>query len=70
MDTPSSMNSHRVISQRLLSNNTVYTIIKEDLDLKMYHRIKGQKLTEADHEKRNDILTCLFSKRYRLNMMN
>ena len=45
--------SPRAIAQRLgVSKNTVYRIIKEDLDLKMYHRIKGQNLTEGDHEKR------------------
>ena len=45
--------SPRDITQRLgVSKNTVYRIIKSDLDLKMYHRIKGQKLSAADHEKR------------------
>ena len=45
--------SPREIAQRLgISKNTVYRIIKHDLDLKMYHRIKGQNLSESDHEKR------------------
>ena len=45
--------SPRDIAQRLgVSKNTVYRIIKSDLDLKMYHRIIGQKLSAADHEKR------------------
>ena len=45
--------SPREIAQRLgVSKNTVYRIIKNDLDLKMYHRVKGQKLSSADHEKR------------------
>ena len=45
--------SPRAIAQQLgVSKNTVYRIIKEDLDLKMFHRVKGQSLTEIDHEKR------------------
>ena len=36
--------SPRVIAQRLgISKNSVYRIIKSDLDLKMFHRVKGQK---------------------------
>ena len=45
--------SPREIAQRLgISIHSVYRIIKQDLDLKLYHRVKGQKLTESDHEKR------------------
>ena len=45
--------SPRMIAQRLgVSKNTIYRIIKTDLDLTMFHRVKGQSLTEVDHEKR------------------
>ena len=45
--------SPREIAQRLnISKNSVYRIIKSDLDLKMFHRVKGQNLKPGDHEKR------------------
>ena len=45
--------SPREIAIRLgISKNSVYRIIKFDLDLTMFHRVKGQKLSETDHEKR------------------
>ena len=45
--------SPRVIAQRLgISKASVYRIIKVDLDLTLFHRVKGQKLTEVDHQKR------------------
>ena len=45
--------SPRVIAQRLgISKDSVYSIIKNDLNLNLYHRVKGQKLTVGDHEKR------------------
>ena len=45
--------SPREIAQKLgISKNSVYRIVRFDLDLKMFHRVKGQHLTELDHEKR------------------
>ena len=55
--------SPRMIALRLgVSKDTIYRIIHQDLDLKMYHRVKGQSLTEADHEKR--IVRCKRMLRY------
>ena len=45
--------SPRAIAIKLgISKNSVYRIAKKDLDLNMFHRVKGQKLTESDHQKR------------------
>ena len=45
--------SPREIAQRLgISKDSVNRIVKHDLDLKMYHRVKDQQLKEDDHEKR------------------
>ena len=45
--------SPREIAQRLgISKDSVNRIVKHDLNLKMYHRVKGQQLKEGDHEKR------------------
>ena len=45
--------SPRAIAQRLgISKNSVYRIVKSDLDLSMFHRVKGQKLSASDHQKR------------------
>ena len=45
--------SPREIAQKLgISKNSVYRIVRFDLDLKMFHRVKGQHLTELDHEMR------------------
>ena len=43
----------RAIAQRLgISKDSVYRIIKCDLNLNMFHRVKGQNLKTGDHEKR------------------
>ena len=55
--------SPRLIAQRLgVSKNSVYRIMKIDLDLRMFHRIKGQNLTGIDHEKR--LVRCKRMLRY------
>ena len=45
--------SPRAIAIKLgISKNSVYRIAREDLDLNIFHRVKGQKLTLEDHQKR------------------
>ena len=45
--------SPRAIAQRLgVSKDSVYRMIKFDLKLNMFHRIKGQNLKPRDHERR------------------